>query len=271
MIVGDVGSGKVEQYKVGEAMEHYALNTPDDPLDTEDWIQFVIMLGDNFYPDSVDSPQWDLQFENVYEPSVLNMPFYVIFGNHDYIGSIQAQLDYVSPNGDPSPPGRWRIDANYYSFSYPIPGGSDEVDFFLLDTVTLLAGDPAQLAWLDAGLAASTARWVIVAGHYPIYSNGLHGGDPELEEMLGPVLADRADLYICGHEHDQQILSSVDGVFHIVNGTGGYARETGVRDNTIFAAGTPGFMAFLISHNDFVCRVIDQDNNVIYSIVLKSK
>jgi len=34
----------------------------------------------------------------------------------------------------------------------------------------------AQLAWLETTLAASRADWLIVAGHFPMYSAGLEGG-----------------------------------------------------------------------------------------------
>ena len=34
----------------------------------------------------------------------------------------------------------------------------------------------AQLDWLEATLAASTADWLLVAGHFPMYSAGKEGG-----------------------------------------------------------------------------------------------
>ena len=37
-----------------------------------------------------------------------------------------------------------------------------------------------QLGWLEATLNASTAAWLVVAGHYPVYSGGEHGDTPEL-------------------------------------------------------------------------------------------
>ena len=35
----------------------------------------------------------------------------------------------------------------------------------------------AQLVWLEATLAASKADWLIVAGHFPVYSAGREGGE----------------------------------------------------------------------------------------------
>jgi len=41
-----------------------------------------------------------------------------------------------------------------------------------------------QMRWLQATLNASTADWIIVAGHYPVYSGGEHGNTPELQARL---------------------------------------------------------------------------------------
>ena len=40
-----------------------------------------------------------------------------------------------------------------------------------------------QLEWLTTTLAASTADWLFVVGHFPVYSGGHHGNTPELVEV----------------------------------------------------------------------------------------
>src|SRR5271154_3435960 len=59
---------------------------------------FVISVGDNFYEDGVRSAldlHWTQSFENVYAAKSLQVPWYVALGNHDYRGSVDAQLDYA--------------------------------------------------------------------------------------------------------------------------------------------------------------------------------
>jgi predicted MPP superfamily phosphohydrolase len=73
--------------------------------------QFVITVGDNFYPTGVQStqdPQWKASFEDVYSSYHLQAPWYVVLGNHDYYGNIQAQIDYSKISR------RWNLPSNYY-------------------------------------------------------------------------------------------------------------------------------------------------------------
>ena len=53
----------------------------------------VICLGDNFYPSgapTVDSPLFEQAFEKVYTAPSLQVPFWVLLGNHDYYISAKA-------------------------------------------------------------------------------------------------------------------------------------------------------------------------------------
>ena len=258
LVYGDAGTGFAEQQAVADEMSAYVSDAATD-------VTFIINLGDSFYPDGVDSiddPLWDLYFEDIYDPGVLTMPFYSILGNHDWNGSAAAQLLYESENSD-----RWRMPAKYYSFSETLPDAT-VVDFFFLDTVSLLAGDVDQLLWLDRQLEQSDARWRIVSGHHPLFSYGSHGFNGLLIALLQPILDGRADLYLAGHEHDLQILGPLNGVWHIVDGSAGTVRSTGVGDLTTFAASRSGFMALLISHDEIACRVLEAGAGEIYSAVL---
>ena len=44
--------------------------------------------------------------------------------------------------------------------------------------------------------------WLLVAGHYPIYSVGEHGDTSELKSYLQPLLQKyNVHAYFCGHDH----------------------------------------------------------------------
>jgi len=50
-------------------------------------VKFIVNLGDSFYPDGVsgkDDPQWDRKWRNVYAQELRNVPWYSVYGNHDY-------------------------------------------------------------------------------------------------------------------------------------------------------------------------------------------
>src|ERR1700733_3511395 len=57
---------------------------------------FFVITGDNFYPSGVASTQdysWTASFETIYTAHSLQNPWYVVLGNHDYKGNVQAEID----------------------------------------------------------------------------------------------------------------------------------------------------------------------------------
>lgn len=258
---GDAGKGSTTQFATADQMSLYVNDVTNE-------IDFILNLGDSFYDDGVIStsdPLWESYFESVYNPSILDMPFYSILGNHDYRGNIDAQMSYVSPNND-----RWKMPARYYSFTETLTDNTT-IDFFLLDAERMFYGDAEQLAWLDLGLRDSTADWRIVIGHRPLFSYGFHGFNGPLIPRLQPLLNNRADIYIAGHEHDMQLLGPLNDVYYVVTGSAGTSTTTGVDDLTIFAAGRAGFIGFLISQNEIIMRAIETNNGIIYTKILKTK
>ena len=90
MVASDMGRrGVSEQQNVSNVMGELA------ELDN---IAFIAVAGDPIHDDGVkstDDPEWNLKFENIYTaPSLQKIPWYVVSGNHEYHGSVQAILDY---------------------------------------------------------------------------------------------------------------------------------------------------------------------------------
>lgn len=97
------------------------------------------------------------------------------------------------------------------------------VAIFMLDTVTLcgnsddfLSRQPqrprdtqmarTQLSWLKKQLAAAKEDYVLVAGHYPVWSIAEHGPTHCLVHHLLPLLATyNVTAYLCGHDHNLQV------------------------------------------------------------------
>ena len=58
----------------------------------------------------------------------------------------------------------------------------------------------AQLAWLESTITSSTADYLIVAGHYPIYSICEHGPTSEMIANVLPLLEKgKVTAYLAGH------------------------------------------------------------------------
>jgi tartrate-resistant acid phosphatase type 5 len=239
--------------------------------------RFVISVGDNFYEDgvtSVDDPAWQASFERVYDAPSLQVPWHVIPGNHDYRGSVQAQLDYAAKSN------RWRMPARWYKYEDRAPDAA-VVEFFVVDTSPMMnqyyldggkkvkvadqkQNVPAQLAWLDAALAGSRADWKIVIGHHPVYSGRLlkedrlidpdkvtrlAGGSAELIVQIDPILQRyRVPLYLNGHDHN--LAHVLHGATHFVcTGAGSMVADHCDMNGSDFCSLQSGFVACAANRN----------------------
>lgn len=235
-------------------------------------ISFVISAGDNFYETGVKDVSdtlWQNAFENIYSAPSLQCPWYVVLGNHDHTGSVQAQIDYSAKSR------RWTMPAVYYSISKPVTP-SASVDFFFLDTeplreeswwerMTGLERDPArQLAWLEASLARSTAKWKILVGHHPIFSGGEHGDTAIMVERVKPLMEKYgAQIYMSGHDHDLEAIRQ-GPVTYLVSGAGSRTRPIGKHAGDTFSASQLGFMLLELGDDKATATFLDEDANLLH-------
>jgi acid phosphatase len=261
LVMGDWGTGRPSQKDAAKALAGRAREQPVDLL---------LTTGDNFYPRgvaSVDDPLWKKAFEDVYTDPALQVPFYPSLGNHDWMGSVQAQVAYSQVNP------RWRLPANFHSFTLPADGPA-LVELFIVDTQQFLMREagPAQRDWLVGALGRSTARWKVVVGHHPIHSHGRHGSSRSLAERLEPLLVEhQVDLYMAGHDHTLEMLRPVQGVHHLVSGGAGgpdMAYTVEWTDDAFYAATGGGFVALRIGQDDLVIEFIRMDGRTQYAHTL---
>ena len=242
-------------------------------------LTFTVSVGDNFYPNGVQSTQdyqWISSFESIYTHHLLHEPWYVALGNHDYEGSAQAQIDYTEVSR------RWEM-PDYY-FEKLIEIDDDQyLQLLVIDTNPLVSryhNEPEkylgisdqntdnQLNWLTAKLQKNDPKivWKVVVGHHPLYSGGKRKNSADTEEMrrvLAPIFNQyQVDAYICGHEHDLQIIKRKEDSFtQFLSGAGSELRPTGVTEGTIYAESVPGFMAFTITADEMKVYVIKSHQN----------
>jgi acid phosphatase len=260
--LGDMGTGRAGQKRVAEAMARRA---------QRDGINFIITVGDNFYPSGVasaDDSQWREKFEEVYAESVLQVPVYASLGNHDYDGDPEAQIAYGQRNP------RWILPARYYTFTRAL-SETQCVQFFALDTTPIhrgSSGSDAQIEWLDVELAKSKARWRIVFGHHPVFSHGLHGRTEALVQRVKPLLEKHGvDLYVAGHDHHLELLRPVAGVTYVISGGGGgtdNAYPAIWTDESVYTATRGGFALFRLSEKDLVIEFVRSDGDTQFVHVL---
>lgn len=217
ILFGDSGTGSPDQYDVSKGIETYCTKAQCD---------FIAMLGDNIYDagvSSVNDNQFLTKFEDPY--SNLDFKFYVVLGNHDYGGNIQAEIDYTKLSK------KWVMPERYFKLA------GDDVDYFALDTENL---DASQLQWIEKELKNSTAHWKIVYSHHPVFSGGLHGDSDLLKNKLLPLLTKYdVDFYLSGHDHDKQLIAR-SGLVFIVSGAAASVRTVTSVNGTIFAKSSLG-------------------------------
>jgi tartrate-resistant acid phosphatase type 5 len=250
---------------------------------------FIISLGDNFYPNGVkstDDPQWTQTYQNIFNHPNLNCPWYSILGNHDYIYNPQAQIDYYLEKKDE----RWTMPYNYYSVTKQL--GSTTLQIVFIDTVELdtistysllnkdtikknnltEANSNKQLEWIKYVLENSKADWLIVAGHYNMYTGGWHNSNLNLINMLKPLFIKyKVDMYFAGHCHNLEHLSD-SGIEYIISGSGAKTGNTSKIYQTKFDHGGNGYTIHeLVNdklYNYFICS---HTNKILHSFELNKK
>ncbi len=271
--LGDTGEANDAQYEVGAVLADVCAS---------DGCDFVLLLGDNFYDtgvESVDDEQWQTKFELPY--AGIDLPFYAVLGNHDYGGTNHLdkavhQIAYTDLSD------RWTMPDHYFAHT------ASNVDFFALDTnlpqwpVSLGEIGARQESWLAGQFAdfEPDDRWRIVWAHHPYLSNGKHGnagnydgfpdtftlsGQPN-KELLEAHVCGKADLYLCGHDHDREWLEpTCEGTELIVSGAGSKLRDfydtqpVHWQDST-----TEGLAWFEIDDETITIRFWDRDGTMAF-------
>uniref|UniRef100_A0A0B6ZGI6 Tartrate-resistant acid phosphatase type 5 n=1 Tax=Arion vulgaris TaxID=1028688 RepID=A0A0B6ZGI6_9EUPU len=218
LVIGDMGGMDIEPYTTYfqrcTAQEMGKIGDLYSP-------QFIVELGDNFYMDGVDNvhdKRFNLTFESTYTATSLQVPWYLVAGNHDHRGNVTAQILYSQYSK------RWNFPSFYYYQEFSIGTGNQTLGIVFVDTVLLCGNvsdtsdqppnepenkEAANQQWefIENALKKSRASYLFVAGHYPIYSTATHGPTKCLVDRLQPMLdMYRANGYFAGHDHNLQHL-----------------------------------------------------------------
>ncbi|ATB27283.1 purple acid phosphatase family protein [Melittangium boletus] len=200
--VGDFGSNSDDQKQVARAMLGRAP-------------ELFLALGDNAYESGTEAEFQRNLFEPM-APLLAQVPFFAVPGNHEYeTNQGQPYFDNLylptSSTGGES----------YYSFDWGF------VHFVAIDSSCALGLAPssrctpaAQRQWVEEDLAASTAPWKIAFMHYPPWSSGEHGSQPNIRKQFAPLFEEYGvDLVLTGHDHDYERSQPMKGDAVAASGT----------------------------------------------------
>ncbi|WP_322615744.1 metallophosphoesterase [Pseudomonas sp. BIC9C] len=237
--VGDQGSGDLQQWRVGQAMERVAAR--------EGRLDMVVFLGDNFYGKPLNGThdyRWGTRFERVYWGHWLShVPFYAVLGNHDYPVSQKYEIEYGQQHRGS---GRWQMPANFYVKDFGDVDGRPLVRMVFLDTSAPRERLQQQIDLIDQAYQASGPApvWRIAASHHPVRNQGEHGEESDLVTRLLPVLQrNHVDLLLSGHDHNQQLLLRAGEPAWVISGAGGQKLDVlqTPTPNSTFTASRAGF------------------------------
>jgi len=291
--IGDWGKVTNSQKAIADQMAVYS-----DKLKTK----FFLILGDNFYEDGVASetdPQWNATYRQIYSHAALQKPWFVFLGNHDHhFGRGAAQIDYYKHKRDD----RWVLPDYFYSVTSTLETG-ETVQFLFIDTVILCDTDisvipvseewPEHLSasgsetarqarelfdlyrskqkasddhwtWVKNVLVNSTADWLFVGGHYPVYSGGEHGDTKCLKKHLNPMLREaNVDAYFSGHDHTAQHLQS-HGVNYWLSGSAAKKGTYSPVKQTLFGMTDAALMTHQLYGDSMTTQIVGANGKVVY-------
>nr|CAB3489998.1 unnamed protein product [Digitaria exilis] len=200
-------------------------------------IAYVISTGDNIYDDGIantSDPLFKESFSNIYTAKGLQKPWYLVLGNHDYTGNALAQLDPAIRN----------VDSRYTVIAKSFIVNSGIADFFLVDTTPFILH-----YWNNTKF-----DWRGVAPR-DIYITNL-------------LKAHGVDMYVNGHDHCLQRISSRDSHLQFLTSGGGSKAWAGkykaTPDKVEFLYDGQGFMSMRLSKTEAHLAFFDVAGNVLH-------
>ncbi|MCK4847729.1 MAG: metallophosphoesterase [Candidatus Heimdallarchaeota archaeon] len=196
-------------------------NTPQLPVDNSGMEETAILIEDLLAEhniefilhdgDMVDAGGNQAEYNDLWYPTMSNIldsgvPMYVAPGNHEYESSSGSDVDLFTWRSNVQNPNNSDVDEVYYSFN----SASGDTHIIVLNTEYYYEHDndvtkqDAQMAWLEADLAASTAPRTIIMHHRPQW--GANAGRLSEYPVLRAAWHDyfvnnSIDFVINGHDH----------------------------------------------------------------------
>ncbi|MCL2502551.1 MAG: metallophosphoesterase [Bacteroidales bacterium] len=278
IVASDMGRiGESEQKAIAELMGRFA---------QDNRIDFMAIAGDPIHHVGVigvEDTVWNERIEDIYTaPSLHAIPWYVVLGNHEYQGCVQAIIDYSKVSE------RWNAPERYFTMTQRI-GRKNNILFVFIDTTPLIekyrqldheehiysdASEQSierQINWLDSVLLGSNDRWKIVVGHHPVYAKTTKEAHErtDMQKRVGALFEKHGvDFYICGHIHNfQHIHRTGSKVHYVVNSSASQSRpvyEIDEVEGMIFGNPDPGFSVFTVLDNSVRFLFVNHTGETVY-------
>lgn len=249
--LGDTGTGDANQQAVAAALARICASQGCD---------FVVLLGDMFYPAGLTGPDdpavgrlWAAPY------AALDVPMLPVVGNHDLKGDVFA-LPALSLRHE-----RWHMP----NFRYSLRAGPAQ--FHAINSNCLFYQYPALFRRLRHGAANPERPWQFVLAHHPLYATSQQDdADPIVRWYWNRTLRGKVDVYLSGHSHElEHLRMSHDPAEFIVSGAGGEnnlepRRRRESPAETRFLHRGNGFAWFEVRRDALRMRFYDATGSILY-------
>jgi predicted phosphodiesterase len=231
--IGDIGTGRKDQYLVGR---HLLKENCDS----------IFVPGDIIYEAGISSADDKELHEKFLRPysDILdsNASWFMAMGNHDYYlrGKSEAWVEVASRMKQ----------INYPGLSYIVK--SEHVTFVIIDTETEM---DEQVKWFQE-IEPTLKGFVVTIGHRPYKSSGDHGDVSKYinvfsrKDFLESVAMGHSHVYIAGHDHQLSDEGTHHGTRQFISGAGAKLRPL-KRKPGVWGKSILGYLT-MTATNDFM-------------------
>jgi hypothetical protein len=227
---------------------------------------FIITTGDNNYREgaasTIDANIGQFYHEYIhpylgsYGAGASSNRFFPCLGNHDWTTSngLPYRVYFTLPGNE-----------RYYNYR------QGPVELFALNSnpdVDGSASTSVQGRWLQAQLAASTARWKLVYLHHSPYAESV-GGEAS-PNFRWPYAAWGASAALAGHRHIYARIHT-NSMVYFINGLGGESIQSfasGANTTQVRYNGDYGAMRLQATESNLVFHFVTRNNTVIDTFVM---
>lgn len=219
-------------------------------------VDFVINSGDLVETGGYKD-QWDL-FWQIEQPVVSEAPLMAAVGNHDNSRRNLFRRWFLLDE--------WAQGNRYFMHDW------GDVRIICLDSEIEMRPGSAQHRFLVGALegAAAEDRLIVISFHYPPYSSGAHGPNPDLQRIfadLGPRFG--IELVLNGHDHNYERTHPQEGVTFIVAASGGAPiRRLSPNQWSAAVRTEPHFVLFDVQGKTITGRAVNLDGSIFDTFVI---
>ena len=199
-----------------------------------------------------------IRFFNIEAPLMSQRPLIPAVGNHDNSQRLYFRRFFLSD--------MYAEGNRYYRQDW------GDVRVIILDSEIEMRAGSDQYAFLEASLAEGAERNMIqvLSLHYPPYSSGEHGSNPEVRSVLKPLCKKYGvELVLAGHDHDYERSKPIDGVTYIVSASGGAPiRRVIPQDFTAVFRTEPHYVLFDVEDGSLIGRAVNLEGEVFDTFIL---